>query len=189
MRYCFPTCSAASNYVIGEMIGELTVGHSYVSPGEYKKPQRIQMGLLGAEIVPAKDGAYQIKHILKGATYSPSLRSPLSEPGMDVKEGDYILAVDGVPTSTVSSFYALMTGKAGVLTELTVNGKPTSDGARKIVVSPIADEYPLYHYEWVQKNIAYVEKASNGRIGYIYIPDMGAEGLNEFVRYYYPQLD
>ena len=182
-------CRLDLNYVIGEMIGELTVGHSYVSPGEYKKPQRIQTGLLGAEIVPAKNGSYQIRHILKGANYSPSLRSPLTEPGMDVKEGDYIVAVDGVPTSSVSSFYALMAGKAGVLTELSVNGKPSAEGARKLVVKPIADEYPLYHYEWVQKNIAYVEKASKGRIGYIYIPDMGAEGLNEFVRYYYPQLD
>ncbi|MBR1575894.1 MAG: PD40 domain-containing protein [Bacteroidales bacterium] len=182
-------CRLDLNYVIGEMIGELTVGHSYVSPGEYKKPGRVSMGLLGAEIVPAKNGTFQIRHILKGANYSPSLRSPLTEPGMDVKEGDYILAVDGVTTSSAKSFYELMTGKAGVLTELTVNAKPTPDGARKIVVNPIADEYPLYHYEWVQKNIAYVEKASKGRIGYIYIPDMGAEGLNEFVRYYYPQLD
>ena len=182
-------CRLDLNYVIGEMIGELTVGHSYVSPGEYTKPERIPMGLLGAEIVAAKDGAYQIKHILKGANYAPSLRSPLTEPGLDVKEGDYIVAVDGVPTASAPSFYALMTGKAEVLTELSVNDKPSAEGARKIVVKPIADEYPLYHYEWVQKNIAYVEKASGGRIGYIYIPDMGVEGLNEFVRYYYPQLD
>ena len=76
-----------------------------------------------------------------------------------------------------------------MLTELTVNSTPSAAGARKVVVKPIADEYPLYHHEWVQKNVAYVEKASGGRIGYIYIPDMGAEGLNEFVRYYYPQLD
>ena len=181
-------CRLDLNYVIGEMIGELTVGHSYVSPGEYKKAARVPMGLLGAEIVPA-EGVYQIKHILKGANYSPELRSPLTEPGMDVREGDYILAVDGVPASGVSSIYALLAGKAGVLTELTVNSTPSAAGARKVVVKPIADEYPLYHHEWVQKNVAYVEKASGGRIGYIYIPDMGAEGLNEFVRYYYPQLD
>ena len=182
-------CRLDLNYVIGEMIGELTVGHAYVSPGEYKKPARISMGLLGAELVPAKNGTYQIKHILKGANYSPSLRSPLTEPGMEVKEGDYIIAVDGVPTSKASSIYALLAGKADVLTELTINAKPVAEGAHKVVVKPIANEYPLYHYEWVQKNIAYVEKASKGRIGYIYIPDMGAEGLNEFVRYYYPQLD
>ena len=182
-------CRLDLNYVIGEMIGELTVGHSYVSPGEYAKPERIPMGLLGAEIVSADNGTFRIRHILKGASYSPSLRSPLTEPGLDVKEGDYIVAVDGVPTSSVSSFYALMAGKADVLTELSVNAKPSAEGARKVVVKPIADEYPLYHYEWVQKNIAYVEKASGGRIGYIYIPDMGVEGLNEFVRYYYPQLD
>ena len=180
-------CRLDLNYVIGEMIGELTVGHSYVSPGEYVKAPRIDMGLLGADIV-ADGGAFRIAKILKGAPYSESLRSPLTEPGMDVAEGDYILAVDGVSVSGVSNFYSLMVGKAGALVELTLASSPSAAG-RKVVVKPIADEYPLRHFEWVQKNIEYVEKASDGKIGYIYIPDMGPDGLNEFVRYYYPQLD
>ena len=182
-------CRLDLNYVIGEMIGELTVGHAYVSPGDYPGPERIDMGLLGAEIVAADNGTFRINHILKGAPYSESLRSPLSEPGIDVNEGDYIVAVDGIPTSGVKNFYSLMVGKADKLVEIAVNSKPSTGGARKVIVKPIADEYPLYHYEWVLSRIEYVEKASNGRIGYIYIPDMGPEGLNEFVRYYYPQLD
>ena len=177
------------NYIIGEMISELTCGHAYVTPGDYPQPERIQMGLLGATITLEKNGYYKIGHIYQGASYSPSLRSPLTEAGLGISEGDYILAVDGIPTKGVKNIYSLLVGKANVLTELTVNSKPSENGARKVVVKPIADEYPLVHYEWVRHNIEYVDRISNGRIGYIYIPDMSAEGLNEFARYYYPQLD
>lgn len=177
------------NYVIGEMIGELTSGHAYVSPGEYIQPERIDMGLLGAELSRDAGGFFKVGHILKGAPYSESLRSPLTEPGIAVSEGDYITAIDGTPTSSVANVYELLVGKAGVLTELTVSSDPSGKDARKVVVKPISDEYPLYHYEWVQHNIEYVDKVSGGRIGYIYIPDMSEAGLNEFARYYYPQLD
>lgn len=177
------------NYIIGELIGELACGHAYVNPGEYPAPERIKMGLLGAELSRDKSGYYRIDKILPGATYRNELRSPFTEPGMNVKEGDYIIAIDEVPTTTTTNIYSLLAGKANVLTELTVNNKPSADGARKVVVNPIVNEAPLYHNEWVQNNIKKVEKATNGRVGYIYIPDMGPEGLNEFARYYYPQLD
>lgn len=177
------------NYVIGEMIGELACGHAYVNPGDYPKPERIPMGLLGAELSRDKSGFYRIDKILPGAPYSEKLRSPLTEPGMNVKEGDYITAIDGVSTALVDNIYQLLIGKADVLTELSVNTKASADGARKVVVKPTDNEYPLYHYNWVQNNIHRVEEATNGRVGYIYIPDMGPEGLNEFARYFYPQLD
>lgn len=182
-------CRIDLNYVIGEMIGELTSGHAYVSPGRYPQAKRVDMGLLGAKISRDRSGFYRIDHILKGANYSESLRGPLSEAGLGVREGEYIIAIDGTPTNTTDNIYTLLTGKANVLTELLVNGKPSESGARKVIVKPTADEDPLYHYEWVLGNIEKVDKASNGRIGYIYIPDMGPEGLNEFARYYYPQLD
>ena len=108
---------------------------------------------------------------------------------MNIKEGEYIVAINGVPTNSVSNIYSLLIGKANVLIELSINSTPSLTGARKVVVKPINDEYPLYHYNWVQENIKKVEKATNGRVGYIYIPDMGPEGLNEFTRYFYPQLD
>ena len=109
--------------------------------------------------------------------------------GLRMPEGDFIVAIDGIPTSSVDNIYKLLIGKANVLTELTVNSKPSEEGAHNIVVKPIADEYPLEHYNWVQNNIKKVEEATNGRVGYIYIPDMNVDGLNEFARYFYPQLD
>jgi tricorn protease len=176
------------NYVIGEMISELASGHAYVNPGEYPKAEKIDMGLLGAVFSRDKSGFFKIERILQGAPYEEKLRSPFTEPGIGVKAGQYITAIDGVPTNTVSNIYQLLVGKAGVLTELTVSDKPAA-GGKKVVVKPISDEYPLYHYEWVQKNIRTCDELSKGKIGYIYIPDMGREGLSEFARYYYPQLD
>ena len=169
------------NYIIGEMISEMAVGHCYITPGEYPKPERVQMGLLGATFSKVKDG-FRIDHIMEGATYRPELRSPLQEPGLGVKEGDVITAIDGISLADVDNLYKLLVGKADVLTELTIGGK-------KVVVKPISDEGPLEHYAWVLKNIRTVEKLSGGKVGYIYIPDMGPEGLSEWARYYYPQLD
>ena len=169
------------NYILGEMISEVASGHCYVTPGDYPKPERIPMGLLGATFSKVADG-FRIDKILEGATYRPELRSPLTEPGLGVKEGDVITAIDGISLKDVDNIYKLLIGKADVLTELSVGG-------RKVVVKPIADEGPLYHYAWVLKNIRTVEKLSKGRVGYIYIPDMGPEGLSEWARYYYPQLD
>lgn len=177
------------NYIIAEMISELACGHAYVNPGETVSPERIPMGLLGAEINPDKSGYFRIDRILPGAVYSETLRSPLAEPGVDVAEGDLIVAVDGVSTKNVDNIYKLLAGKADVLTELSVAKKGNTANPHKIVVKPIADESGLYHYNWVQNNIKTVEKATNGRVGYIYVPDMGPEGLNEFARYFYPQLD
>ena len=177
------------NYVIGELISELGCGHAYVNPGEMPQPKRIPMGLLGAELSKDKSGYFRIDRILPGAVYSQKLRSPLAEPGVGVNEGDYIVAIDGVATNSVKNIYELLVGKAEVLTELTINSTASLDGARKVVVNPISDEHPLYHYNWVQENIRKVEQATNGRVGYIYVPDMGPEGLNEFARYFYPQLD
>ena len=169
------------NYLIGEMIGELGTGHCYVTPGEYPKPERVDMGLLGATFSKVK-GGFRIDHIMEGATYRPELRSPFEEPGLGVKEGDVITAIDGISLDDVDNIYKLLVGKAGILTELTIGGK-------KVVVKPIADEGPLEHFAWVQNNVRTVEKLSGGKVGYIYIPDMGPEGLSEWARYYYPQLD
>lgn len=176
------------NYVIGEMISEVGCGHAYVSPGEYPKPERVPMGLLGAKLGKDKSGWFRIDHIYSGAPYRPELRSPLTEPGMDISEGDFITAVDGESLKDVDNIYKTLVGKAGKLVELTINSK-AAEGGRKVVVKPIANEYPLEHYEWIQNNIKTVEEKSGGKVGYIYIPDMGPEGLNEFVRYFYPQLD
>lgn len=177
------------NYVIGEMIGELGCGHAYVNPGETPRPPRIPMGLLGAEISRDKSGFFRLEKILPGTSWSQKLRSPLTEPGIEAHEGDYIVAIDGVPTNQVKDMYQLLVGKAEVPTELSLNTEPKLEGARKIVITPLSEEYSLYHYNWVQNNLRKVEEATDGRVGYVYIPDMGSEGLNEFARYFYPQLD
>lgn len=177
------------NYLIGEMIAELNCGHAYVNPGETDRPERISTGLLGAEVSRDKSGFFRLEKILPGASWSKDLRSPLTDAGVDAKEGEYIVSIDGVPTNSVKDMYSLLVGKANVPTEIYLNTKPQTAGARKIVISPLTEEYSLYHYNWIQENIRKVEKASNGKIGYVYIPDMGVEGLNEFSRYFYPQLD
>ncbi len=177
------------NYIIGELISELGCGHAYVNVGDYLKPAKVSMGLLGAELSKdAKSGYFRIDRILEGAPYSESLISPLQQPGIDVKAGDYITAINGVPVKDVANIYSMLVGKAGVYTELTVN-TTAAEGGKSVVIKPIADEYPLYHYEWVQQCIKTVEEKSGGKVGYIYIPDMSQEGLHEFIRYYYPQLN
>ena len=169
-------------YVIGGMISELAVGHAYVDGGDHIKIDEHHIGMLGAEMERSGNG-FKIKKILRGAPDREELRSPLLEPGMNIKEGDIITAVDGVSTAGVDNIYTLLRDKADVMTELTINGN------RKVVVKPIQDEYPLYHYEWVQHNIDYVSEKTGGRVGYIYIPDMGPEGLREFSRYFFAQID
>ena len=122
------------NYVIGEMISELACGHAYVSAGEKPEAERIKMGLLGAELSRDKSGFFKVTKILEGAPYREELRSPLTEPGINVKVGDFITAIDGVPTNSVSNIYELLIGKADVLTELSVNGSASAAGAHKVVI-------------------------------------------------------
>jgi tricorn protease len=177
------------NYIIGEMIGELNAGHAYISGGEKYSPQRTQTGLLGAEISRDKSGYYRIDKILAGRNWSPKLRSPLTEIGVDVKAGDFIIAVNGKPANKINDIYAALYDKADKQIELTVNSTASETGSRKVLVKPVDDESSLYYYNWVQNNIEKVNRATGGKVGYIHIPDMSAEGLNEFVKYYYPQLD
>jgi len=176
-------------YILGEMIGELNIGHAYVGGGDRPQKKKIYLGLLGAKFQQSTNGYFKVTEILDGAAWSKELRSPLQEPGINVKEGDYIVAIDGIPTNTVNNIYQLLVGKAGKDVELTVSSKPSMSGARKVVVKPIKDESELYYYNWVQHNIEYVSKKTNGQVGYLHIPDMGPKGLNEFVKHFYPQLN
>lgn len=176
-------------YIIGELIGELSIGHAYVQSGERPEPGKVKTGLLGAKISADPSGYFKIDKILKGDNWSGILRSPLTEIGVNAREGDYILAVNGTSVKTVSDLFALLVGKAETEVEITLNSKPNEIGAHKSIVKPIADESQLYYYNWVQTNIEKVSKATNGEVGYIHIPDMGIEGLNEFAKYFYPQLN
>ncbi len=177
------------NYLIGELIGELNVGHAYINGGDVITPNRIDMGLLGARFSRDNSGFYKVENILEGANWSNRLRSPLTEVGVGVVEGDYIIAINGKSTKDLPDIFKALAGKAGKQVELTVNSTPTIEGARNVIVIPIKDESELYYYNWVQDNIRKVNEATNGEVGYIHIPDMGPAGLNEFAKYFYPQLN
>jgi tricorn protease len=176
-------------YLIGEMIGELNVGHAYVGGGDVPQPDRVPVGLLGARIErhPAS-GTFVIREILPGQNWDNRLRSPLTEIGVDARAGDYILAVDGQPTTDMLDFYAALINKAGRQVRLTLAGSPDEADRREVTVVPIDNEQPLYYLQWVQDNIRRVTEATDGRVGYVHIPDMGVSGLNEFVKHFYPQL-
>lgn len=176
-------------YVIGEMIGELNLGHAYVGGGDYPKPERIALGLLGAKIERDPASKYfRISRILKGQNWDASLRSPLTDIGVDAREGDFIIAIDGKPTNAIKDMYEALVGKAGKQVTLKLNSSAREPGARETVVVPTDDERPLYYYNWVQENIEKVSKATDGKVGYLHIPNMGVDGLNEFVKYFYPQV-
>jgi tricorn protease len=176
-------------YLIGEMIGELNIGHAYVGGGDYPKPERVSTGLLGAQISRDKStGYFKITKILKGQNWDKALRSPLTEIGVRAHEGDYILAVDGKPANQMKDIYEALINTAGKQVTLTLNSKPETGGSWTTVVLATASEQQLYYYNWVQGNIEKVSAATNGKIGYVHIPDMGAPGLNEFAKYFYPQF-
>ena len=176
-------------YIIGEMIGELNLGHCYVGGGDFPKADRVPVGLLGATVKRhAPSGFYEVTQILPGQNWDGGLRSPLTEIGVNVKVGDFILAIDGKPTPALPDLYAALLGKADKQVVLRVNSAPKEEGARDEVVQPIRDEQDLYYLKWIQGNIERVNQATDGRVGYVHIRDMGVRGLNDFVKFYYPQL-
>ncbi|HZZ77565.1 MAG TPA: PDZ domain-containing protein, partial [Gemmataceae bacterium] len=176
-------------YIIGEMIAELDAGHAYVGGGDLPKVQKIETGLLGAELKQDdKTKYYQITKILPGNTWDKTLRSPLAEIGLNVNEGDFIIAVNGQPTNEMVNIYEALVDSAGKQVRLKINKDATDKGSREIVVVPIANEQPLYYHAWVEGNIKKVTEATKGQVGYVHVPDMLSTGLNEFAKYYYPQL-
>lgn len=193
LRYA-PLAKAAAHradltYVIGELIGELNAGHTYVGGGDLPQVPRLAMGMLGARLErdPAT-GFYRIARILRGANWNPALRSPLTEVGVDVREGEYLIAVDGTAVNTLGDVQEALVNAAGRQVRLRVNGAPAEKGSREVVVVPVATENDLYYEDWVQRTTEKVETATGGLVGYVHVPDMGVGGLNEFVRRFYPQL-
>lgn len=176
-------------YVISEMIGELSVGHTYITSGEVNSAKRLKVGLLGAQFSKDKNGNYKIEKIYNNLDWNSHAVSPLKAAGVDVKVGDYIVAVDGVPVTEYSDIYEALVGRVDATVALDVNNKSSLSGARRVYVKPIADETYLAYYDWVKRNIDLVDKLSGGKVGYIHIPDMSTEGLDMFTKMFYPQLD
>lgn len=176
------------NFVLGELIGELNASHTYRSGGDLEQAERRGVGLLGVDFA-LENGAYRIKRIIDGAAWDSEVRSPLRRPGVNVREGDYLLAVNGTPLDPALDPWAAFQGLAGRTVALTVNSRPTLEGARTVLVETLSSEARLRNLAWIDANRRRVEEASGGRVGYIYVPDTGVNGQNELVRQFYGQAD
>ena len=176
------------NYVIGEMIAELNVSHSYIGGGDIEQPKRISVGLLGCDFELDKEKkAFRIKKIYEGAPWDAEVRSPLRRPGVKIREGEYLLAVNGQSLDTSKDIWASFQGLAEEVVTLTFNSQATLEGARDILIEPLSNEYRLRNLAWIESNRKKVEEATDGRVGYIYVPDTGINGQNELVRQFIPQ--
>lgn len=175
------------SYLIAQVGGELTVGHSYLTgPGDVPSEDPVSVGLLGADI-KLENGVYRIGRIYNGENWNPELRAPLSAPGINVSEGDYILSVNGKPVDPKIDFYSVFENTANRQTVLRVNNKPSPEGSRLITVVPIASEAGLRTRAWIEDNRRTVDKLSGGRLAYVWLPNTGGPGYTSFIRYFYSQ--
>ncbi|UCF40672.1 MAG: PD40 domain-containing protein [Gemmatimonadota bacterium] len=173
-------------YLLRNMAGELSIGHSYTFGGDFPDVDRVAVGLLGADVAVER-GRYRITRIYTGENWNPDLRAPLSAPGIDVAEGDYILAVNGVAVPGDANFYRFFEATANRQTTLTVNSSPSMDGARHVTVVPVTSEVQLRRRAWVEGNRRKVDELSGGRLAYVWLPNTGGSGYEYFNRYYFAQ--
>jgi tricorn protease len=177
------------NYVISEMISELTIQHAYIEGGDFQIPPRPRVALPGARLaLDRQTGRYRISEIFQGQNEEPIYRAPLTEIGVNVSVNDYLLAIDGVELRPDQDPYSLLRNKADRPVQITVNSRPSMDGAPTVTFNPITSESDLIYLKWVSGNRKRVTELSGGRIGYLHVPDMGAPGIREFIKYYYGQL-
>jgi tricorn protease len=178
------------NYVLSEMQSELTVQHAYIDGGDFNLPGRVRVALPGARFEADKaSGRYKIKKIFDGENEEDIYRSPLTEVGTDARVGDFVLAINGEQVRTDRDIYSYLRGKADSVVTLTLNSTPALEGARTVTFRPITSESDLIYLDWIEANRARVDRMTNGRVGYLHIPDMGAAGIREFIKWYYPQID
>ena len=176
------------NYVLGEMVAELSVGHAYIQGGDYEIPERPKVALPGARFeLDRESSRYKISRILKGNNEEAKYRSPLTEVGVDAKVGDFVMAVNGEELKGADNPYRLLQHITDPVT-LTLNSKPSLNGARRVTYNPIDSEASLLYMEWVEGNRKKVHDMTDGRVGYIHLPDMGSNGIYEFIKWYYPQI-
>jgi tricorn protease len=169
--------------------GELAVGHSYLTgEGDLPREDPVSVGLLGADLT-VENGRYRIKRIYTGENWNPELRAPLSAPGIQVAEGDYLLEVNGQSLSPPSNLYGFFEGTAGRQTLIRVNKSPSLEGSRIVTVIPVASEDGLRTRAWIEENRRLVDKLSGGRLAYVWLPNTATPGYTSFTRYYYSQQD
>ncbi|HEV3143441.1 MAG TPA: PDZ domain-containing protein [Gemmataceae bacterium] len=175
--------------VIRWMLSELAVGHSYLMPGERMQEHKtVPGGLLGADYEIA-NGRYRFKKVYGGLNWTPNLRSPLTAPGVGVKAGEYLLAVRGIDLKPPTEIFSLFENTADKSIEITVGPNPDGKESRTVTVEPVANEYALRNTDWVEGNLRKVQKATNGRVAYVYVPNTADLGHTYFKRYFFPQAD
>jgi tricorn protease len=176
------------NYLLANMIGELSLGHTYVGGGDVPDGDGPGTGLLGVDF-EEDEGRYRFARIYDGESWNPDLRAPLRAPGLDVSEGDYLIAVNGTNLTTDMNPYRLFEGTVDRQVTLLVNDAPTEEGAWEVTVVPVASESELRTQAWVEDNRRRVEEASDGQLGYVWVPNTAQAGYENFNRYYFSQQD
>ena len=171
------------DYILGEIISETNTGHSYVDWGDFERPKRMDTGLLGAELkADQASGKYQITKIYAGENWNEARRSPLTEQGVNVKEGDFLIAINGTELNLSMNPYELLENTLGKTVEVTVNSKPIATGAKSYTIKPVSSELQLLYLDWVNERRAMVDKLSGGKIGYIHVPNTSTDGNRELYR-------
>jgi tricorn protease len=177
------------NLLIQWMSSELAVGHHDVGGGDFlHDPETIPGGLLGADY-SIENGRYRFRKVYGGLNWNPELRSPLAEPGLNIKKGEYLLAVNGKDLTSSMNLYRLFENTAGKIVEILVGPNPNSKGSRLVSVVPVESERDLRNRDWVEANLKKVDEATGGRVAYVYVPDTSTPGLESFKRYFFPQAD
>jgi tricorn protease len=176
------------NYLFIEMLGDITVGHMFVGGGSIPQPKRVKTGLLGADY-SLENGRYRFARIYNGENWNPKLRAPLTQPGVNVKAGDYLLAVNGREVRLPADLYSFFEETAGKQVVLKVGAAPDGSSSREVTVVPVDNETALRNYAWIEDNRRKVDELTGGRVAYIYLPDTYAGGYTNFNRYYFAQID
>jgi tricorn protease len=175
------------SYVMSDMMGEITVGHLGVAGGDLPETRIIQTGLLGCDY-RIENGRYRFARIYDGENWNPGLRAPLTQPGVNVQEGEYLLAVNGRDLRATDNVHSFFEATAGKNVRLRVGSTPDGVGARDVIVVPVASEARLRNLAWIEDNRRKVDKMTNGRVAYVYMPDTAFGGLTSFTRYFYAQV-
>jgi tricorn protease len=178
------------NYILGEMIGELSTSHTYVGGGDVPEVEKVETGLLGADFsLDSGSGRYRFEKIYRQRDWNSKVAAPLAEPGVRAREGEYLIAVNDRPVRAPENVYAALVGTAGKATRITVGSSADDRSPRTYTVTPISDEKTLRYTAWVAENREKVWKATDGRVAYIHVPNTAMAGIEEFTKQYYPQID
>ena len=175
------------NYLFSEMLGELTIGHLFVAGGDFPEVKHVETGLLGADY-KIENGRYRFARVYNGENWNPGMKAPLTQPGVNVAAGDYLLAVAGRDVRASDSVYSFFEGTAGKSVVLKVGPDPSGANSREVTVVPVADESGLRNLAWIEDNRRKVDQLTHGRVAYVYMPNTSMAGLTNFNRYFFAQV-